>query len=199
MEEIILKYDKDENICLLNYFNNIIIKDDTKGIFKFDNMSLTVKWDNIEKEDIFDLYDNNESILKSYRHTINIIHPEWTDKCIIKDDCIYRLSDKDEYGYHIFDKNILIIDWIKWDKETFLKINNIYYKEIYLVHPDWEGVCLIDSSIIYRKYSEDEKGKYIISDNKIIVSWEKWDEETFNMIDSKFYFYKNNINNKYEE
>ena len=60
---------------------------------------------------------------------------------------------------------------------------------------DINDKCIIKDDYIYRKDHENEKGTYMITDNKLIIYWEGWLEETFNMLDSKFYFDKNNIDN----
>ena len=66
--------------------------------------------------------------------------------------------------------------------------------EIYIVHKDWEGICIIDKEKVVRKnYSKTESGKYIIERNKLIISWEKWDDEIFFYFDNSKYYYLDTI------
>ena len=54
-----------------------------------------------------------------------LIHREWTDSIILsKNNRLYRINIKDEYGDFILDKNILYINWDKWNKEIFISHNN---------------------------------------------------------------------------
>ena len=50
--------------------------------------------------------------------------------------------------------------------------------EIYIIHTDWDGIGILDENNIYRK-NLDEKGTYSIYQNKMIVKWEKWNNEIF--------------------
>ena len=66
--------------------------------------------------------------------------------------------------------------------------------EIYIVHRDWRGICIKDKDKISRKdYSETESGKYIIERNKLIISWEKWNNEIFFYFDNPNYYYLDTI------
>ena len=71
-------------------------------------------------------------------------------------------------------------------------------KEIYIIHKDWEGLCILNENIIYRKNFKEEYGKYYIKRNKLTIKWEKWNEEDFFfMEDSSYYYYKIIFDNKY--
>ena len=45
------------------------------------------------------------------------------------------------------------------------------------VHSEWSDTCFLDNSTkkIYRKLYNNEKGKYYLSDNNIIINWENWE------------------------
>ena len=64
--------------------------------------------------------------------------------------------------------------------------------EIYIIHTDWDGICILDENNIYRK-NLDEKGTYSIYQNKMIVKWEKWNNEIFLCYDNLKYFYLEKI------
>jgi hypothetical protein len=53
--------------------------------------------------------------------------------------------------------------------------------EIFIKHKDWNGICYLDNNkfIITRKEYTDETGKYVIDKNKLIIKWDKWNEEIF--------------------
>ena len=53
--------------------------------------------------------------------------------------------------------------------------------EIFIKHKDWNGICYLDHNkfIITRKEYTDETGKYVIDKNKLIIKWDKWNEEIF--------------------
>ena len=65
--------------------------------------------------------------------------------------------------------------------EIFILKDDIYYhqKDILLHHRDWSDYCKFDDINIYRKYNNEDKGKYKLDNNKLIIEWEKWDSEIF--------------------
>ena len=65
--------------------------------------------------------------------------------------------------------------------------------DIYLVNNDWEGECYFSNNKIIRKNNIDEIGKYNIEKNKIIIQWEKWDEETYLCNQDSYKYYVKNI------
>jgi hypothetical protein len=72
--------------------------------------------------------------------------------------------------------------------------------EIYIIHKNWEGLCILDKDKIYRKeYINDEFGTYIKNENKLKIIWEKWDEEFFfNFYDDNLFYLKEIYEQKYE-
>jgi hypothetical protein len=53
--------------------------------------------------------------------------------------------------------------------------------EIYIIHKDWKGHCVLDptKNTIYRKELSEEIGTYKIVENKLSIHWEKWDTENY--------------------
>jgi hypothetical protein len=73
-------------------------------------------------------------------------------------------------------------------------INN----EIYIIHKDWKGLCIINNNIVYRKDYNDEYGYYLNIKNKLIIKWEKWNEEDFYYAEDKnIYYLKEIFDEKY--
>ena len=72
----------------------------------------------------------------------------------------------------------------KFDINVDLLINN---KTIYIYHRDWEGTCILDNNKIMRENMNDEFGYYEIIKNKLLIKWDRWNEEEF------YYFNNNNI------
>ena len=62
-------------------------------------------------------------------------------------------------------------------------------KEIFIVHKDWKGICIINSEHIYRKDYNEEIGTYIKTKNKLTIFWKKWDTEDFFYFDNPDYYY----------
>ena len=63
------------------------------------------------------------------------------------------------------------------------KIINIY-------HNDWNGECLLVDNLLIRKDKNDEKGKYEIHNNELLIYWEKWNKDTFfTFNDTDYYSY----------
>lgn len=70
--------------------------------------------------------------------------------------------------------------------------------EIYIKHKDWEGICVLENNKLYRKNLNDEYGTYLIKYNKLIIKWEKWNEEIFYYYNnSSNYYLKDIFNEKY--
>lgn len=71
---------------------------------------------------------------------------------------------------------------------------------INIYHNDWYGECIIfDKNKIIRKDIENEEGKYIINKNKLIIYWEKWDDDIFYTNDYLNYYLYDNIQSKFSE
>ena len=127
--------------------------------------------------------------------TINIQHKNWNDKCLIntKTKLLYRESNNDETGNFELDGNKLIIYWKKWDFEIFINNDNIYYyqdNELFIYHTNWNEYCTINNKNIWRKSHKDDIGTYELSNNKLIIYWEKWNTEIFYKFDNLYYFEK---------
>lgn len=68
--------------------------------------------------------------------------------------------------------------------------------EIYIIHKDWEGICILEKERIIRKNCNEEKGNYSILKNKMTIIWDKWGIEIFFYFDNHNYFYLEDIFNK---
>jgi len=176
--------------------------------FEIFNNNITYKYKYIDEfkiqinNNIYELNDENIycDVTSKYIEEIEITHNEWSDKCIIHklNNNLYRLNDQNEYGTYEFFENNIIIFWEKWDSEVFMKNDNIYYyKEKYdknnyvlefnIIHSDWSDTCIIYDNKIHRKNMNDEFGKYVLENNKLIIFWEKWNENIFYKCDNIFY------------
>ena len=76
-------------------------------------------------------------------------------------------------------------------------MNNIF--EIFINHNDWQGTCILNKELntISRKNNENDNGTYKIIYNKLIIKWEKWDEEIFFCNKNNIYYYKDIYYKKY--
>jgi hypothetical protein len=191
---------KDDKVNDMNYFNDTDIKekynkinneDDVNDMNYFNDTDIKEKYNKINNED--DVNDINPE-------EIHIHHKLWNDKCIINKDSkkIKRISNNEYANFYINDV-MLIIEWEKRNCELFIYKDNNYYhqplndfifkNDILIYHPDWNDYCKIVNINIYRN-SNDDKGTFILDENKLIIYWEKWDIEIFYKIDDIFYYEK---------
>ncbi len=70
--------------------------------------------------------------------------------------------------------------------------------EIYIVHTDWQGRCILDveKNRVFRKDLECECGLYVLENNRLLIKWEKWNEEEFFSYDKDDLYYFKNIFDK---
>ena len=69
---------------------------------------------------------------------------------------------------------------------------------IYIYHRDWEGTCIFNNNKIYRENYSEEYGLYQIIGNKLLIKWEKWNEEDFYYFNNeKIYYFKDIFENYY--
>jgi hypothetical protein len=69
---------------------------------------------------------------------------------------------------------------------------------LYIYHKDWEGKCILDNNKIYRENLLEESGTYEIVNNKLLIKWDKWNEEDFYYYnDNSIYYFKNIFDNNY--
>ena len=178
--------------------NKIYDKDDISIYYfikKIDDEKIKIKIN-----DNYELFEiNNENIYikvtDKYNEYISIVHQTWNDSCIINKytNFLYRSNNIDEYGTYEINDNQLTIYWNKWDKEIFINKDDIYYyynTQIQLYHINWKDICIIDSKNIYRKSNNEDFGKFILEDNKLIIYWNKWDEELFYLFEDCYYYEK---------
>lgn len=112
---------------------------------------------------------------------IFIYHKDWSGKCIIKDELIFRENSNEDFGKYIFQNNELLIKWEKWDEEYFIRMeNNIY---------------------VYKKYISNIKMFYLLKKNEKIELL--YDNEKKNFINNNISYtenviiYNKNIYKKY--
>lgn len=96
-------------------------------------------------------------------------------------DITYDNGEKFNYSYLKTDNNIKYFGDMKI-------INKDINETIYIVHKTWEDNLILDKNVCYRDNNEDT-GKFILNNNKIIIKWDNYDEENFvyNSIDKKYY------------
>jgi hypothetical protein len=140
MEEIKIIYSTYEDIILINYFNNSVIKKNiNKGTFKIDDESIIITWN--EKIDL------EEHFLKN---KINLINKD-----------VYNINQIDEYIYietKNISKNNLII--------KLHSLNNIFeiilYKDKFklyennIISDNFSGTYILDRNKIIIKWDKDE-------------------------------------------
>ena len=112
---------------------------------------------------------------------IFIYHKDWSGKCIIKDELIFRENSNEDFGKYIFRNNELLIKWEKWDEEYFIRMeNNIY---------------------VYKKYISNIKMFYLLKKNETMEIL--YDSEKKNFINNNISYtenviiYNKNIYKKY--
>jgi len=188
---------------LIDINNNIhtylINKDEIFNLNKHDIIYTYHYIDETKFEFDYNIYEINNNIYydqtMKYCKNIDLVHIEWSDSCIINtlNNYLYRLSNNKECGkYNIIQDNIIIF-WEKWNTEVFeCKDNVYYYKEKYsidilIIHSDWTDICIIENNKIYRKSIENESGKYLLESNKLIIYWEKWNENVFYKCEKDYY------------
>ena len=199
MEDIKIIHDNNiEEIILINYFTSLVEKSNKeKGEFILENDILKIKWENnlyeeyIKEDNLNDELYVYKQLIDENIETINIIHDDWIDDCIIKNNIIYRSIDKDEFGKYKYINNLLIIYWEKWNYEIFYLINNNSYKLlqpfIKIHHTDWIDICYLTDENIGRKSNENELGTYLFESNKLIINWKDWNPDTFIKLDNEYY------------
>ena len=138
---------------------------------------------------------------------IFIIHNNWKGKCIIENNKIYRIEDKDEYGYYNIDKNKLTITWDKWNEEIFYcndnQLNIYYVSNIYEI--EHENIIIHDNEnsfllILYKKKGKctiwelKMSGNYSFQHNILILKLRNITNKYIKFYDNIYHNnYKNNI------
>jgi hypothetical protein len=145
---------------------------------------------------------------------IYIINNELNIESILYFDINKILINNTYYNFEIIDKNYLIIYWDdNLDIEKFytddsylyfsIKINNCNsnnsnnFIKYFLIHNEWydQIILNINDKSLFRFSNKDEKGIFILDNNKLIVNWNNWDCEVFLKIDDYSYV-KENIKNE---
>jgi hypothetical protein len=138
---------------------------------------------------------------------IFIIHNNWKGKCIIENNKIYRVEDKDEYGCYNIDKNKLTITWDKWNEEIFYcndnQLNIYYVSNIYEM--EHENIIIYDNEnsfllILYKKKGKctiwelKMSGNYSFQHNILILKLRNITNKYIKFYDNIYHNnYKNNI------
>lgn len=194
-----------DNIKIYEFLSSHNIELD-KSLIELDNVP--IKQDNLlENQNELNIKDNN---------FIYIVHNNWEDKLILRNDKCNRLSNNDNGKFEIYD-NTLFIKWNDYDEEVFLldEVENKYYlqekkideideideiklenkiieNKIYIKNYSWEDEVILDyknNKCIRLNINKDE-GTFKIDNNHLTIKWKDWEEEVF--------YKKNNhyVNNK---
>ena len=160
-----------------------------------DNVKIDISQNNYSlKNDIDDILFNSNSL--------TVIHDNWNDTLILNQDnmTLYRISNNEKGNYRL-QNDLLIIDWINWNNETFLKINDKYYylNKVYIHHIDCKEECMIDKDILYRSSNINEYGNVIFEENKLTILWNNWPKDLFYRFDNHYYYFKFIVNLLYKD
>jgi hypothetical protein len=138
-----------------------------------ENDKIIIKWNNWKGEDIFIKY-NDFYIYKIFYDThiksnniieINIIHLEWESICFYNKNIIFSKNNIKSIGTYLFnnDKTILTIKWNNLIYDTFIKIENNYYDEKYILK-------LVKLNEIFHDNQNNKKEKYIKINNRYYLN-----------------------------
>ena len=126
---------------------------------------------------------------------IFIYHKDWSGRCIIKDELIFRENNGDDNGKYIFKNNELLIKWEKWEEEYFIKINNMYVDKKY-IHNILKIYLLKKNEkieIYYDNFKKDFIKNNITSTENVIVYnknvYKKYLENIFIYENEETYFF----------
>lgn len=205
MEDIKIIYENVEETVLINYFLFKIFKtNNEKGKFIIENDILKIKWESKEREEVFIKCEKEyEDQVTSFRlinnnNDINIDNDNNHTKIFFKlfiNDNIEEYTLDDKYEINIIDENNIDVKIDNINRIFSLK-DNIYYDitndyndKILIKHITWEDQCLINkyNNILIRLSNLEEKGRFEMTDKKIIIFWEKWDPESFFLENDNIY------------
>jgi len=167
--------------CIIK--NNIIYRNkDEFGKFKYINNLLIIYWEKWN----YEIFFNDNDIYKLINLSIKLNHSDWNDKCIIKEEYIYRGSNENEFGTYIYDYNKIIINWNNWNPDIFIKLNEEYYHENLIKYIEINNI----DYIIYNNNIYDNNINIANIDfkdnNKCIINWNN------NDIPEEYYYQMNN-------
>jgi len=117
---------------------------------------------------------------------IQIMSNEWYDILYINENRISRKTNND-CGLYNINKKKLTIDWDGWGEETFIKIDNMYYKDHYNEFKiQLESNDFFDEALIYPKsrninlINKGYSGIFKFDSLKLVIKWNHNKvEETF--------------------
>jgi hypothetical protein len=140
-------------------------------------------------------YDLNE---------ILIIHSEWRKTCIlnINKNIIFKKDEIKEKGNYKINGNILNIKWDLWGEESFIKLENYYYQEKYLIELLNKDIINKDDKIESDNYNNIEVGKIdIVEDVDKVNKYNNYNELEVNVTKGSVidYFKKIEENKKNNE
>ena len=173
MEEIKIKYPKNEEIILINYFtSNVVRSNNEKGKFNLENDILKIYWDNIGEENFIKIEKSCNDDLLTYNFIINEksisienndeeINIENNNEIKIMLDSniiIYNIdpinnkiyNNNDSYDFKKIDEDKIIIYLNKISQifilENDIYINNssLYEEKINIKHKSWSDYCIIN-------------------------------------------------------
>lgn len=111
-----------------------------------------------------------KKIYNDMDNDIFIKHKDWNGFCYFNNNKIFRKNIDDEFGDYFLKDNLLIIDWEKWNKETFLYYDNpsyFYFKDIF--EELFSSFYIIDKDNIYQLILNKNNDDFIYYINNNII------------------------------
>lgn len=100
--------------------------------------------------------------------------------------------------FEIIDKDKILVDnQIYYTNDSYLYFSDLtltqFFKKIFLIHNEWNDSAIINlnNMTLKRLQHNDQEGKIIIENNKLIIDWNYWGKEYYNKIDNFTYVQEN--------
>jgi hypothetical protein len=128
--------------------------------------------------------------LKEEYYKLNLINNKLFS--LINNQYLYNFEIKNNYLTIKFNDNNNnnnnnnnndILYYFEKNTNTYI-LNKLLEKKEHFFHKDWKKLCILDKDFIYK---DNDKGKYHLNNNKIVVEWELWNKEIFYKYNSIFY------------
>jgi hypothetical protein len=137
------------------------------------------------KQNIYKEENEEDKKLKE----IYIYHSHWDEICIIENDKIFRVSNKNEYGNYEIKNNILKILWKLWDPEIFYNFNDLnknnYYYEKYIKNLEYYNNKYFINTYNNNIYDSDHIniGKFSFKNKKVNIIFDDSEEKSYDFIE----------------
>ncbi len=133
------------------------------------------------QKDIQKYYDDR--CPKNLDSCFYLIHPFWNTFLQPIDKGLYQRHDVNEKAHVEQDGDMLIVKWLNFAPEKFIRSNNNFYEFVptpqkvwHFVHPVWEDDFYVDGNLFY-KIKTKEKGQIIQRTADSVVL--KWDTSSY--------------------